>query len=323
VKFALLDVGHGNSGVVHHGKRAIIIDCPPGLTLPKYLHDAGVETVEDLIISHAHKDHCGGVPGLVKAGFRIDRIWLNDDHLNGGLPYLRLKRVFEEQRMAHRKIERRWPHSDQKPIDVGKKLRVEFLAPHHEDRLEKQDTNRMSVVVRISYDKQGLALLPGDLDLRGFQLSYDGTRDYSAHWLVAPHHGGRTSPSKDSSGLLRRLLELTQAKELFFSFARNSPHELPRPEVLKVAKGAKVGIRCAQLAKACHASDTGELPKSFRNDLSAGFDGGEANCCAGTVVIDLADGPAWSLGPKHQKFIADNITGAQCAMGELFIEGPS
>src|SRR4051794_14125516 len=93
-KIALLDVGHGNCAVVSSGSEAVVIDCPPTAAVVDYLHLNRVTVVSDLIISHSHKDHFGGVADLIEAGIDLRRIWFLDDQRNPTDAYLYLRAQF-------------------------------------------------------------------------------------------------------------------------------------------------------------------------------------------------------------------------------------
>ena len=78
-----LDVGQGQSVVLHSRGATALIDCgsssylDAGDTAADYLLSAGVGTLDYLLISHYHDDHCDGLPTLL-ARMRVERLLLPD-----------------------------------------------------------------------------------------------------------------------------------------------------------------------------------------------------------------------------------------------------
>ena len=75
-----LDVGQGTSQVINLGDdSAIIIDCGPSYQVLGDLlrRRLGIRRIAALVLSHNHRDHAGGLSGLVRQ-YRnsIDRIYL-------------------------------------------------------------------------------------------------------------------------------------------------------------------------------------------------------------------------------------------------------
>ena len=52
-KLTILDVGHGNSAVLHDSHAIFIFDAGPGSTLNEYLRESGIDEIDALLISHS------------------------------------------------------------------------------------------------------------------------------------------------------------------------------------------------------------------------------------------------------------------------------
>lgn len=307
---AMLDVGQGSCAVLHDGPYAVVIDCPPGKVLREYLIHSEISVITDLVVSHADLDHFGGVAPLIRSGIRVERIWMNDEQGNRTSAYLQLAHLFAESRERGAPIPRVLPNSDVAPVVHGM-LEFEFLAPNYERRMLAGSGNTNSVVVRVKHDGAGVALIPGDLDLEGLRALRSTDRDWSAKWLVAPHHGGAAGPGPDASATLAsQLLRLTEAAHVFMSFGRNSPHQHPQPSLMSALakEWGWVDVRCSQLSVRCaqeHPSSGGTEP--FQSRIGAGSQARQPRSCAGTVVLNLEETAAtdyrWQKRHAHDVFV--------------------
>ena len=78
-----LDVGQGQSVVLHSKEMTALIDCGSGSyldagdTAADYLQSVGVQTLDYVIVSHYHDDHCDGLPTLF-ARMKVKRLILPD-----------------------------------------------------------------------------------------------------------------------------------------------------------------------------------------------------------------------------------------------------
>ncbi len=78
-----LDVGQGQSVVLRAGDATALLDCgsnsylDAGDAAADYLQSAGVRTIDYVVVSHYHDDHCDGLPTLF-ARMRVGRLFLPD-----------------------------------------------------------------------------------------------------------------------------------------------------------------------------------------------------------------------------------------------------
>jgi competence protein ComEC len=251
----------------------------------------------------------------VSEGWPIERIWINDaQNEEEQWAYDYVQQLFSDRRADNRDIPRGFPNSDVDPWILGRGG-LEFVAPHHESRMRQHPTNRMSVVARVTWDSRGVALITGDIDRVGLRLAHDSRRDFSAHWLVAPHHGGLSGTPGETKRLLSELMERTGAEEVFLSYsrARSKQYNLPRRDVIAAVNESSqvANVRCTQLSLQCENDDAvAATLGDFHERLSDGRRRGA--CCAGSVILDLESGTAWRLGEEHLVSI-EKISGRLCS----------
>jgi competence protein ComEC len=190
-RVAFLDVGQGMAVAVHSQGKTLLFDAGPRYSadsdgaarvIVPYLQAAGVQRLDHVILSHADEDHTGGARSLL-ARMPVGQWWhsLSAAHpLQAALPSSKL------------------------PCEAGKKLQWAGLQLHwlhppagidHDDH----KTNAVSCVLSISDIGNGgktTVLLTGDIEAeQEAELIARNPSDLSAHILLAPHHGSKTSSS--------------------------------------------------------------------------------------------------------------------------------
>ncbi|WP_266097040.1 DNA internalization-related competence protein ComEC/Rec2 [Marinobacter salinisoli] len=182
------DVGQGMSILVRHQNDVLLYDTGPevpgvfsaveSVILPN-LRALGVVRVDTLVVSHADSDHAGGLSTLAKA-FDVGAVVSGEpeevrEKLGPGLRVLRC---------------------DPGQARVGE-LAVEFWRSPG-----TQEGNDASCVLRVrSPDRRVEWILPGDIS-RQVEQEYlaqsQGTWDNAAaRIMIAPHHGSKTSSSRE------------------------------------------------------------------------------------------------------------------------------
>lgn len=206
----MLDVGHGLAVVISRGGKALLYDsgnkwqqgdAAKSILIP-WLRWRGLEP-EQLILSHAHADHSGGLMSLKQA-----------------YPELTIRSAFgqPEHLLCRRGESWQW-----------QQLQFKVLWP------EKTGAggNNDSCVVMVS-DGQYRVLLTGDLEMSAeLKLVADEREHLVADIIQVPHHGSKTSSSP-------AFLRATQAKLALASVARYNPWRLPAAKIIR--RYQKLGI---------------------------------------------------------------------------------
>lgn len=319
---AVLDVGHGNSAVLIDSKGIMVIDSGPGSALLEFLIEQEIKTIDVVLISHADKDHIGGLVALLSCKeFRINCVRLNTDSLKDSANWDDL--IFELDRAtnaAELDFEPSLTSKDSGKFDRGE-VHVQILGPStylaakgpgSTDRNGRRiSTNSVSAVIRLTMEKGPIVLLTGDLDNIGLEDLIDHKIEASAPILVFPHHGGRPGAS-DMAGFTHKLCEKVLPETVVFSIGRGQ-HSTPQPEIVAAVReyASETRIACTQLSEHCASALPIEDPGHLNTVFSQGREG--RKCCSGTIIINLDDFdtilPSYSA---HTAFITTNAQMALC-----------
>jgi competence protein ComEC len=227
-----LDVGQGDATLIRTpGRRWVLVDAGPAdqrmdagrRVVGPYLARQGVRRLEVAVVSHAHADHFGGLPAVLRrlpAALVLEPGMPASDAGYGGF----LDWVASEGQ--------RW-----RPARRGESFELDgvlfdVLHPDTTWSWWGLDLNENSLVVRLEW-RGFVALLPGDA---GFPAeSAMAGRIGRADLLKVGHHGSRGSTSE-------RLLAETRPAIAVVSAGRNNRHGHPAPAALDrlAAAGARV-----------------------------------------------------------------------------------
>ncbi len=185
-----LPVGQGDAAAIRTPRgRWIVIDAGPrqpaydagGRVVVPFLRRQGVGRVAVLVLSHAHADHVGGMPAVLRA-FPADLV------LETGQPDGQA--LYREYLAAVAQRARRW-HA----ASAGERFEVDgvVLRVWHPDKAwlaRSDDLNENSLVLTIEYGSFRAAF-PGDAGLPMEELRGSGIGDVTL--LKVGHHGSRTA----------------------------------------------------------------------------------------------------------------------------------
>jgi beta-lactamase superfamily II metal-dependent hydrolase len=295
-RLAILDVGHGNSAVLHDHNGILVFDAGPGSTLNEYLLDNQIREIAALLISHSDADHLGGAINLLSSReFRVKEVYLNPDSRNAGSTFEIFRSALRDAK--ENRGTRIVPHLTttlSKSFQVGATV-VEILAPAPETALsgvggrdlagKRLNPNSMSAVVRLMVDNIPMVLLPGDMDADGLANLIRDHPALPARILLFPHHGGR--PGRASPTLFARdLCSLVHPEIVIFSIGRGK-HNTPNPAIVDavLAHSPKAHIACTQLSVGCAADKPSSEPVHLIRDVASGKR--TRSCCMGTVILTL------------------------------------
>ena len=184
-KVTVLDVGQGTAVVIRSGNRTLVYDTgggdPDGVNMGSmavlpYLQRQGINSLNTLVISHPDLDHSAGT-AVILGAMKVERFRYGGDGPGVG-----------EGRPCIAGESWRWP---------GGQV-FQFLSPALET---SYSTNDSSCVLQLQVGDYRI-LLPGDVEEERERtlVQYWG-EELRSDWLLAAHHGSRTS---SSPALLKR-----------------------------------------------------------------------------------------------------------------------
>jgi len=222
---SVLDVGQGDALVVRSPRgRTYVVDAggsPRGRfdmgerVVGPFLWTGGVRRIETIVVSHAHPDHVGGVPFLLRA-FGVGAVWEGPAPRHDGM-----YRALDEE-LARSQVERRTVvrgvGDDWDGVDLA------VLGPHPA-RPPWSVRNADSVVLALRLGDVRF-LLTGDLEASGENELVRSAGEALAMAVVkVPHHGSGGSSSAP-------FVQATRPTIAVVSVGRHNPFGHPHPEVL-------------------------------------------------------------------------------------------
>jgi competence protein ComEC len=223
---AVLDVGQGDALVVRSPRgRSFVVDAgglPRGRfdlgerVVGPFLWSIGVRRVETIVVTHAHPDHAGGVPFLLRA-FGVAEVWEGPAPRADGT-YRILDEAIARARVGRRTVVRG-------AVADWDGVSVEVLGPRPR-RPPWSVRNDDSIVLALRFGDVRF-LLTGDIEAGGeAELLRSGRGALAAAVLKIPHHGSRSSSSREFVAGVGPILAVASAG------ARN-PFGHPHPDVLR------------------------------------------------------------------------------------------
>ena len=179
-----IDVGQADSILLLCDGHSMLIDggnVDDADTVISFLKKYGVSTLDYVVCTHAHEDHCGGLSGVLSA-FKTDRFYAPVTECDS--------RCFEYvlDAAAEQGLSVTLPQVSSS-ISLGN-VRLEFLGPQE----TYNNTNDTSIVIRAIYGDTSF-LFTGDAGTNAEHDIIDAGCDLSATVLKAGHHGSDSSSS--------------------------------------------------------------------------------------------------------------------------------
>jgi competence protein ComEC len=195
-----LAVGHGGCTVLETPRGQVIVYDAGAIAGPDvsrrhiapFLWNRGIRRIDEMIISHGDLDHFNGLPALLER-FAVGRVTLTPTFADRTTPGVGFTlRAMERHGLKSRVMQ--WP--DQWETDG-----IIFEALHPPARGPEGNENARSLVLALRYQELTV-LLTGDLEGAGLERVL-ALSPRLVDVLMAPHHGSRTSNTKELAAWAR------------------------------------------------------------------------------------------------------------------------
>ena len=269
IDFFTLNVGHGDSHVIHfkENKAAVIIDPGNSELILQLLHNQlKIKHIPLILISHGDMDHMGGLNDVIikcledcrGEPVKVGHIFFNDEGMAKIKDKARIKKFFEKFRNLAVKHNLKYKYiiandnSSEILADIFAKYGIEckMYYPEHVNLLDvhlKNDYNLGSVLFYLVFAKQKI-LYTGDLPYAGWKQVKPG-EDLTSDVFKVPHHGGKisNSPGKDT----RKILERVNPNFALISVGDKYNHPLPEVVEAIVTHNTSPHLFCTQMTRQC------------------------------------------------------------------------
>ena len=228
-ELSLIDVGQGQSALIRTRTGRILIDAG-GVRSPRFdpgrdmvapfLTDNAEPELAGIVITHDDTDHARGMLAIMQ-DFSISEI-VRSSYVPKSVHQLRERSdaLQQEKRIPGRIVGR----GDS--LELGNGFRLEVLHPEKENGRHRLSLNNSSLVLRLTSEGKGAALLCGDIEKAGIRALLKSGAELEADILVLPHHGGKSS-------FYPELYEAVSPKEAWVSCGRYNSYGFPDAAIVK------------------------------------------------------------------------------------------
>jgi competence protein ComEC len=245
VEITLLDVGQGLAAAVQTKQHALVFDTGPkfsqsfdtgaAVVIP-FLRQKGIKKLNMLIVSHKDNDHRGGLKSIQQ---EID--------------VAKLLSSYGEKGSELCQTGQSW---------LWDGVLFEILNPDKSITYKKR--NNASCVLRISAGKESL-LLSADIEKRAEkQLVQDRYTQLKSTYLVAPHHGSKTSSSQP-------FLDAVDPDYILIPVGFRNRYRMPHSTVLQRYKDMRVPIiktfQTGAITVRFGQKNSNKIPNEYRNKI--------------------------------------------------------
>ncbi len=209
----LVDAGGPVGGVTEAAEATSRFDVGEEIVSP-YLWSRRFRHLDVLALSHAHSDHMGGMPAVMR-NFRPRELWVSID------PNSKAYRALLTEAKDLDVTVRHFHAGDH--FDWGK-MQVSVLAPETGYTNPGEPLNNDSLVMRMQYG-QSSVLLEGDAEAASERAMLAEGRVAAVTLLKVGHHGSRTSTTQE-------FLDVAAPRDAVISVGKGNTFGHPRYEVI-------------------------------------------------------------------------------------------
>jgi competence protein ComEC len=211
-RVTFFDVGQGDAATLRSGDNTMVVDGGRDGRLLPLLADRGIRHIDEVVLTHAHPDHCGALPQLVEQ-FDVGRVWITPRKFTGDCAE-RLRAACTRANTPIHFVR------DGTTFTLGTFHMTAHLA---DTTFRRAPENNASVVLRAESGGRSF-LLTGDIEKEAELVLRD--RDLHADVLKVAHHGSRGSTSE-------AMLDSIAPRIAVISCGRRNLFGHPHPSVLE------------------------------------------------------------------------------------------
>jgi competence protein ComEC len=219
----LVDSGGSVGGVTEAAEATSRFDIGEEVVSP-YLWSRRFRRLDILVLSHAHSDHMGGMPAVMR-NFRPRELWVSIDPNSDAYRAL-LSEAKDLQ------VQVRHFHAGDQLVWGGMQLTI--LAPETGYANPREPVNNDSLVIRMQYGGSSV-LLEGDAEAPSEREMLAHGRVTATTLLKIGHHGSRTSTTQE-------FLDAAAPKDAVVSVGRGNTFGHPRYEVIERIADARTKL---------------------------------------------------------------------------------
>jgi competence protein ComEC len=219
----LVDAGGPVGGVAEAAEATSRFDVGEEVVSP-YLWSRKLRHIDVLVLSHAHSDHMGGMPAVMR-NFRPSELWVSIDPNSDAYRAL----MSEAKDLG---VEVRHFYAGDKLLWGG--TQVTILAPEVGYANPREPVNNDSLVMQIQYGRSSV-LLEGDAEAPSEREMLTHGRVGAVTLLKIGHHGSRTSTTQE-------FLNAAAPKDAVVSVGRGNTFGHPRYEVIERIADSRIKL---------------------------------------------------------------------------------
>ncbi|MCK4797000.1 MAG: MBL fold metallo-hydrolase [Spirochaetes bacterium] len=230
LKIHFIDVDEGDAIFIESpDSKNILIDTGnpiSGIRVVDYLKKLKIKKIDNLILTHPHLDHIGGVFSVAQL-FKVKSFFDNGEDISKNIKKFDFYRWYND----FYRMDKRYKQLQTGDIFTSGKLSLNILWP---DKIEYKDWNANSIVILIKYGKFK-CLLMGDGNKHTEQELIKKNIDINATVLKAGHHGANDTASIE-------FLQKVKPEVVIITINANNIRDYPSAQVIKRYEniGAKI-----------------------------------------------------------------------------------
>lgn len=222
VYVTFIDVGQGDSTLAYCEGETLLIDAGvpgEGETVGAYLDSIGVTSLDYVVCTHAHEDHCGGLDYILE-NYAVETLFAPYTEFDASGTFTRF-----EDTAAELGLDITVPEPGME-FTLGA-ASFEFVGPVDD---YSGDVNDSSLVIRLDYGDDSF-LFTGDISSEVLlDCAYIGGYSLDCDVLKLGHHGSRTSTDEE-------VLRLTSPEIAVASCGEGNSYGHPHEEVVELCAG--------------------------------------------------------------------------------------